>query len=382
MRKILLVTCLNYLCTTVCAQNLLLNPDAESLPRGTGWTIVSQGALTCEFAPTTNFLNWTMKPNGTANYPFDHTTGANGGTVFFAGCDSYFTGPFELYQVVDVSADAANIDFGGQLYTFGGYMQTPVSPQTDEGRFMVDYLNAGDVTLAGSYSSAWQSFSGGSGTAWRYYEDTRTAPVGTRKIKVRLQSKLYFNQTAVNVYFDDISLTRPMVVPVNLLGFSGKLVNGTSKLDWSFATEPTCSTMELQMAGASMNWQHLETFECNSKSYHYEHSWSTNHLATHYRLKINGVDGRISFSNIITIQAPGTVAVTLSPNPTKNKFAIAGLMEISNVRILSCSGQIIKTLYNISPASGIDVSAFAPGVYIIHINNNKGNAIRKLVIER
>jgi len=127
------------------AQNLVTNPGAESLPRGTGWTIISQGALTCLSSPTDNFLNWTMKPDGSSNYPYDHTTGASGGTVFFSGCDTYFTGPFELQQTIDVSPDAAMIDLGNQLYMFSGYMQTPVSNQTDGGRFIVDFLNSSNT---------------------------------------------------------------------------------------------------------------------------------------------------------------------------------------------------------------------------------------------
>ncbi len=380
MRQLLLVIIFGFWCTTLCAQNLLLNPSAESLPRGTGWSIVSQGALDCEFAPTTNYLNWTMKPNGTANYPFDHTTGANGGTVFFAGCDSWLTGPFELYQIVDVSADAANIDFGGQLYMFGGYMQTPVSPQTDEGRFVVDYLNAGNSVLAGGFSTAWQSFSAGSGTGWRYYEDTRTAPVGTRKIKVRLQSKLYFNQTAVNVYFDDISLTRPMVVPVNLLNFSGSYSNRKAMLDWSFASEAACATIELQIKGDSMQWAQLKTFACNNNLFHYEHPIGMEGALNYYRLKITGMDGRISFSKIISIQAPSSVTASLTPNPAKDHFSIRGLSEVSNVSIWSASGQLIKNRFNVIPQSNIDVAALTQGLYFVHIQNRKTKSTYKLVI--
>ncbi len=381
MRKILLVIFFEYLCSMLCAQNLLLNPDAESLPRGTGWTIVSQGALACEFAPTTNYINWTMKPNGTANYPYDHTTGANGGTVFFPGCDGWLTGPFELYQIVDVSTDAANIDVGGQLYTFGGYMQTPVSNQTDDGRYLVDYLNAANATLATGYTSSWQSFYGGSGTAWKYYEDTRTAPVGTRKIKVRLQARLQFNQTAVNVHFDDISLTRPMLVPINLLRFSGKFLNGKTKLEWGFADIPACSTIELQSAGVAMDWQRIETFACNSNMFYFEHMLRMNDDPNHYRLKITGINGRVSFSQVITLRVTETVELNVTPNPVKNQFTIRGLNKVSDVSIFSSSGKLIKKWYNVSQATAIDVSAFAPGLYIVNVNNHKTNSTLKLTIQ-
>ena len=71
------------------AQNLVVNPGAES-PPGTGWTIVNAGLTTCSSAPTNTYDNWTMVPdNLSINHPFDHTTGAAGGRVFFAGCNPF-----------------------------------------------------------------------------------------------------------------------------------------------------------------------------------------------------------------------------------------------------------------------------------------------------
>ena len=226
MKRTVLIFFATLLLHRLPAQNLVTNPDAESLPRGTGWTIISQGALSCLLSPTNNTVNWTMKPDGSANYPYDHTTGASGGTVFYSGCDNIFTGPFELQQTVDVSADAVTIDMGSQMYTFSGYMQTPVVPQTDQGRFVVDYLNISGSILGASYTTPWQSNWGGSGTSWIYYNNSRVAPVGTRKIRIRLQTQLLVNPPAINVYFDDISLTKPTVMPVGLLSFTGNEAQG------------------------------------------------------------------------------------------------------------------------------------------------------------
>src|SRR6185312_5619229 len=246
MKRIVLIIFAALLVYQLNAQNLVTNPDAESLPRGTGWTIISQGALSCLSAPTDNTLNWTMKPDGSANYPYDHTTGASGGTVFFPGCDNWLTGPFELQQTIDVSADAATIDMGSQMYTFSGYMQTPVIPQTDQGRFVIDYLNASNSILGVSYTTPWQSNSGGSATSWIYYNNSRVAPVGTRKIRIRMQAQLFFNRPAINVYFDDISLTKPMVLPVSLLSFTGNEAQGIVHLNWTINPDLQLKQFELE----------------------------------------------------------------------------------------------------------------------------------------
>src|SRR5687768_3314018 len=99
------------------SQNLVVNSGAEDNPRGTGWTIVSAGPTACGVAPSNTYLNWTMIPDGSGNYPAAH-----GGTrTFFSGCSASAPGgPFEIFQDIDVSANAALIDGGNLSTTFSG----------------------------------------------------------------------------------------------------------------------------------------------------------------------------------------------------------------------------------------------------------------------
>jgi hypothetical protein len=159
---------------TACSQNLVVNPGAET--PGTGWTIVSSGPTACGAVPSNTFNNWTMVPDNSTNYPAAH-----GGThTFFAGCSATVPGgPFEIFQDINVTANAALIDAGALTTTFSGYIQTPISPQPDAGRFIIDFLNASNAILGTSFTTAYQSFSGGSGAGWINYMNTRVAPAGT-----------------------------------------------------------------------------------------------------------------------------------------------------------------------------------------------------------
>lgn len=382
MKKIILVTFSVLLLSQLPAQNLVINPDAESLPRGTSWTIVSEGALTCTSLPTNNYLNWTLIPNGTSNYPYDHTTGVNGGTIFYSGCDTYFQGPFELQQTIDVSADGAIIDLGNQLYSFGGYMQTPVSNQTDQGRFIVDFLNASNTILGTSYTSSWQSYFGGSGSSWTNYTNTRTAPVGTRKIKIRMQTEIFFNQPAINVYFDDISLTKPIVLPVGLISFTGKEVDGKINLNWKITGELNCKQFELEQSSDSRNFKTIALLQAGKTIYNFvDENYRPTADRNFYRLKMTGMDGKISYSNIVMIKNTGTPTITFSPNPASNALTINGLFQKGNITLINSGGQTVMTANSNAATVTLNISHLPAGLYTIRINDQKNIVNKRLVIQ-
>ncbi len=382
MPKILLLLCWILIMHSLSAQNLVINPGAEILPRGTGWTIISEGSVACTFSPTDNYLNWTIIPDGTANYPFDHTTGAAGGTVFFSGCSDFLGGPFELQQIIDVSADATNIDLGGVNYTFGGFIQTPVSPQTDQGRFIVDYLNASNVLLGASYTSAWQSNLGGSGAGWNYYTNTRLAPAGTRKVRIRLQAQLFLNRYAVNVHFDDISLTKPIVLPVKLISFTGNLAGNQIHLQWKAADEINIHHYELEQSANGANFNTVASIISGQANYNYVDKGTLNQTSKNfYRLKIVSADGKFAYSVVLAIKGRDVQSFTISPNPAKNMVTIDGLGKKGIISIVNSNGKSVYSRNIGTPSTQINIAQLPAGLYMVRFSDGETVSFKKLVVQ-
>lgn len=383
MRKLLLLLSAAACMQSLFAQNLVVNGDAESLPRGTGWTIVSQGALTCLLVPTNNTTNWTMKPDGSVNYMWDHTIGAAGGTVFFSGCSSIFQGPFELYQIIDVSADAATIDAGTQLYEFNGYMLTPVINQTDVGRYIVDFLDAGNTILGVSYKTDWQSNFDGSGTVWHQYNNTRTAPSGTRKIKIRLQTQMYVNQPAINVHFDDISLTKPAVVPINLLSFTGKEINGNIQLNWQMASGTTARKFELQRSNDATNFANIAIIPATAQAnYQFIDAYNPRNTDKYfYRLRMTDNDNKSEYSNTVVIKTVNKHSFTLYPNPANNMVTINGLSQPGTIAIINSNGSTVMNTNSSGAPVSFDVSRLAAGIYIVRCTSGTSSSYQKLLVQ-
>ncbi|MEO6358215.1 MAG: T9SS type A sorting domain-containing protein [Ferruginibacter sp.] len=364
------------------AQNLVVNSYAEDLPRGTGWTILSQGASTCLLVPTSNFLNWTMIPDGSVNYPYDHTTGLAGGTVFYSGCSPFLQGPFELMQDIDVSADAVNIDAGAMPYVFSGYIQTPVSNQTDQGRFIVEFRNASNSVLGSSYTTSWQSYFGGSGNGWVAYTDTRVAPAGTRTIRIRMQTQILFNPPAINVYFDDITLVKPVALPVKLTSFTANENGDIIYLNWKVSDESNTLHYQIERSYNGTDFTGIATVAGGKQLYTYADKATTDKTGTsYYRLKILDTNGAFTYSPIVPIKNSVVQAVELSPNPAKNYFTISGARLAGVADIIDGSGKIAARVHISSPASKVNISGMAPGIYFVRFNDGKNIVFKKLVVQ-
>ncbi len=88
----------------------------------------------------------------------------------------------ELAQTVNVGAFAARIDTGEQRFDFSGAIRTELEAPSSRLRIAVEYLAGDGSTPLEAFDSGWLWSDG----AWQSVEDARTAPSGTRRIRVRL----------------------------------------------------------------------------------------------------------------------------------------------------------------------------------------------------
>ena len=172
MKQFLLLIILLAANNIVVSQNLITNPSCELDPTSNGWTQVS-GA-------------WIR----------DDYVAAQDGTYFF--CGGVANGTVELYQDVDVSANAAEIDAGRYSFSFSGWIKSLGG--SDQARIIVEYRNASSTVLA-TYNTGFQNH-----TSWLEYTDSRTAPVNTRTIRIRLFTQRN-NGSYSDGYTDNLSLS-------------------------------------------------------------------------------------------------------------------------------------------------------------------------------
>jgi hypothetical protein len=108
----------------------------------------------------------------------------------------------ELWQDVDVTAYAALVDgAAGQDYQFAGFVRTFDEAPGDVAQIVVEYLDATGELVLDHFDTGQISSPG----EWRRIEDVRTAPEGTRFLRVRLLATR-FTAGDNDAYFDALAL--------------------------------------------------------------------------------------------------------------------------------------------------------------------------------
>ncbi|HEX7184807.1 MAG TPA: Calx-beta domain-containing protein [Thermoanaerobaculia bacterium] len=102
--------------------------------------------------------------------------------------------PAELRQDVDVSAYAARIAGGGQIFRFSGFVRTASEDPSDVARIVVEYRDASNTVVLDAFDSGEIA----SPAEWQAVFDERPAPAGTAWIRVLL--------AGTDAWFDGLSL--------------------------------------------------------------------------------------------------------------------------------------------------------------------------------
>jgi fibro-slime domain-containing protein/uncharacterized repeat protein (TIGR01451 family) len=125
----------------------------------------------------------------------------------------------ELRQDIDLSPFAAQIDGAGQEMLFEAFVQSLPAGQPDGAILTVEYRDAANTTVLGSFDSGEVVSLG----AWRAVVETRTVPAGTRWARVRLRG---LQRGAAGVFFDRLAL-RSLGTPT-LTGGDAEVVEGNT----------------------------------------------------------------------------------------------------------------------------------------------------------
>lgn len=337
------------------SQNLVINPGAESAT-SSGWTIVTQGT-SCYGSS-----DWRIQGNQNG-FPVAHS----GTYFFFSGCNK-ING--QIYQDIDVSNLAGDIDMSNRNFTFIGYMQVYADAKPDQAQMIIEYRNASDVVIV-SYNTGLTS----NQSVWTPYTSTITAPVGTRKVRIKLISKSV-SGSSVDAYFDDISLTSTQILPLQLISFN-TVVNDKNEVvaSWKTATELNNDHFELQRSVDGISWETVASVRGAGTSSTMKSYAAIDRFPitgnSFYRLAQYDLDGKFSVSKVNSVKVNGTSdRISVYPNPAVSRINIEGnAQSLSGMKIFDATGQNVTSrankMQNSSTQIQMDVSQLPSGVYFI-----------------
>ena len=282
------------------SQNLIINGSAEIIVDNElfGWTEV-QGN------------NWTKAlevPPNSAGYHFFVGYGISPCSENGSNRDVA-----ELRQDIDVSLYSQAIDANNQDFIFTGYTRSWSAQMLDASRIILEYYDT-DMNILTSWDSGPKTSTGrafdpnGDLNGWVQTTSTTTAPVGTRTIRIRLESTRY--QGCENDgYYDDLEL-----IP--------KCNGGISTLSKNTICEGENVSLLLESYAGNIQWQESvnngvwNNIGSNNALDSINTTPITNHLPVRYRAKVT-IGNCTSYSTIsdLEIKPPASSGV-ISAQPT------------------------------------------------------------------
>jgi len=349
------------------AQNLLSNPDAED-PLVSG-----------------EIPDWTEVVGNDWQYRDSNPTAQSGQNYFFAGAGS----SAELRQDVDVSDRASDIDTGDLQFTFTGYVRSFDQASPDDAQVILEYRD-GSGTVLDTYDSGATT----STSSWLLLNDERTAPVGTRVIRVRLIS-IRNSGTNNDGYFDNLSLQTSGIIPVELTAFEaaaqgteaqGTEAQGTEvQLSWATASETNNAGFDVErsvdgQAFSKVGFTPGSGTTTEAQRYRFMDDDVPFANTVRYRLKQVDLDGTFTYSDAVSVDiTPHSFKLMESaPNPfrttTRLRYALSESASVE-MNLYDVLGRHVQTLVDAERGAGrytvtLDGAGLAPGTYFVRIRTD------------
>ncbi len=201
--------------------------------------------------------------------------------------------------------------------------------------------------------------------------------------------------SAIDVYVDDLILTEPTPVPVELSSFSASINNGVVNLVWKSATETNNSGFEIERK-AEGSWIKIGFVKghgttTNPNQYSFIDNLKNVEGNFSYRLKQVDFNGTFSYSNIVMIQniAPAAFALNQNyPNPfnptTVIKYSIAEESFVT-LKVYNTLGKEVASLVNENMSGGshnveFNAANLASGIYMYTIQAGNNLLTKKMLL--
>ena len=179
-------------------------------------------------------------------------------------------------------------------------------------------------------------------------------------------------------------------VPVKLINFKGSVVNKQIQLQWKTSMEQNLELFDIEFSVVGNAFAYAGTVQAKNAATGADYTF--NHITgvtgtIFYRLKMKDVNGKHSYSGIISVDLSRKGMLLVSPSVISNGIINLNLPDeatYSSVEIMSNNGSILikRDLQGQTGRISISSSELSPGVYIVRfINKNFEVETQKIVVQ-
>ncbi len=193
----------------------------------------------------------------------------------------------------------------------------------------------------------------------------------------------YLSPPVPNVIDGIIAPGAPL--PVSLVSFNATLRKNQVALNWVTASELNNKGFEVQRSQNAQEFQTVVTREGKgttaARSSYDAIDQQPLAGVSYYRLKQVDLDGKATYSPVVTVKNLSVTEVTFYPNPTSGKLTISLPQEqttATKVRITDLSGREVKT-FTLLATGETDLSLLKAGTYLITVGSGDQQVTRRVV---
>jgi len=187
-------------------------------------------------------------------------------------------------------------------------------------------------------------------------------------------------------------------LPVKLLSFNGSMRNNNAMITWVTESEVNFEKFEIQRSSNGFDFITQGSFNSrgntNAKAqYNFTDNLSNLYgKAFYYRLKMNDIDGKVTYSQVLVMQKQDKIVkgLQLTPNPVYGSGTIrltSGKHSTAEFRVIDLNGKVVvrqrtELFEGNNSISLNEVSRLKPGLYILQMQNEQQIINTKFTVAR
>ena len=192
------------------------------------------------------------------------------------------------------------------------------------------------------------------------------------------QSAVLAYLSATNLYNSADGMA--VVVPVELLNFSGYTEGSKNVLTWQTATEKNTTHFDIERSENGQDFIRINAMKAKGSQSKYTFvDTDINARTFYYRLKINDLDGYFEHSKIITLASKRMLDVKIYPSVTSGILTIEGAQSVD---IVNSVGQVVHAFQKANVFEKIDMSALPNGVYVVKGVDTEGSVFSEKIVKQ
>lgn len=183
------------------------------------------------------------------------------------------------------------------------------------------------------------------------------------------------------------SVRTSVVLPVLVQSFSATERQGFNELKWSVNADVTIAGIEIEYSEDGLHFQKAGdagAISSNNTTYTFNHRIS-NFSTVFYRLKITGIDGRITYSSTVRLQKNNIKSTRVYPTIVRNhQLTIETGNTLQHLSMFTADGKKVfeNKFNNFTGTTNISLPNFTRGLYIVQLITTQGSLKYKVFIEQ